>query len=872
MPDPTGTPTRQTLGHLGGKAANLQRLRAHGFPVPPFVVLDTSHYREFVATHHLDADIAAALRHPDEQAARLIRAAFRRDLPGPLKAAIVEQLRPLAHTPVAVRSSATAEDLPDASFAGQQDTFLNISGEEAIVEAVRECWSSLWTERAISYRRRNNVPNDDVALAVVVQQLVPAEASGVAFTADPLTGHRGRTIVEAVPGLGDQLVSGQVTPEHHEVETATNRVLSAEAPPTGRALTPQQLRHLVALTRRVAEAFGEPQDIEWVRVGDDFSLVQTRPITSLYPLPPGAPRESLWISFGAVQGMLDPITPLGQDAWRMLLAGGGRYLGRRLDWRTNSYYTPAGGRLWLRADDALRCPIGGRLQNLLSFADPSIASAVRGLAAEPWLARKPLTSSGRFLRDLARLVARVLLRAPHILLAPDRARRRVTRVTDASIERFRAEFADAARQPTPHARLAARLRALERLGELPGEVAPVIAPPLLIGQLCFLSLLHRARTQLPDGEAVGLTLLRSLPGNVTAEMGLELWERARRVQADPAGRDLLAAAPEELDRLVAADALPTAARRELDAFLTRYGMRGPAEIDLGRPRWLDEPATVVRTMASHVASPDSSPAALFALGEQAARAAVESIAALGRPRLHRWLAHRARHLVGLRETPKFTFVRVLSLARRALLDSGADLVAAGLLAKADDVFYLHFDELRHIHEPALDTAWQSVVAGRRAAAEREGRRGRVPVVLVGDGRAQYDGGASPDADLAGLGVSPGQVEGRVRVVASPQTARLRPGEILVCRGTDPAWTPLFLTAGGLITEVGGTMTHGSVVAREYGIPAIVGVPEATARLRNGQLIRLDGTTGAITWLDDGAGQRASRATSRAQAEMASGST
>ena len=294
----------------------------------------------------------------------------------------------------------------------------------------------------------------------------------------------------------------------------------------------------------------------------------------------------------------------------------------------------------------------------------------------------------------------------------------------------------------------------------------------------------------------------------------------------------------------------------LDRFLAAYGMRGVGEIDLGRPRWSDDPTDVLATVQRYQDIPaDQSPPAQFARGEQAAERAIERLVAEtggARGRLVGFLAGRIRVLAGGRELPKFTIIRMMGVARTALLSSGRDLVDAGVLDAPDDVFLLRLHEIEALGDGPT-AGLRRLVAERRDPLERESRRVQVPRVLVGDGRAYYEGlgDVSDDAGvIVGSPVSPGTVEGTVRVVLDPAQSGLRHGEILVCPGTDPAWTPLFLSAGGLVTEVGGMMTHGSVVAREYGIPAVVGVHQATTRLTTGQRVRLDGTAGTIVVLDD----------------------
>lgn len=294
---------------------------------------------------------------------------------------VLALVRPLLDGPVAVRSSATAEDLPDASFAGQQDTFLDVVGEEAVLGAVVECWSSLWTERAISYRDRNRIDHDAVALAVVVQEMVPAEASGVLFTADPLTGRRDVTVVDAVAGLGERLVSGAVVPDHFEIDAGGTVMTRAPAGATP-VLGDPVLRELAALGRRIESAMGAPQDVEFTVVGDRLQVVQSRPVTTLYPLPEPSPTDAVSASFGAFQGVLEPLTPLGRDVLRSAISGAPPAFGAApVDHRDNPYLLEAGERLWVRIDPVLRTRIAGRLPGPIKAVDPNAAAVVDRLVA-----------------------------------------------------------------------------------------------------------------------------------------------------------------------------------------------------------------------------------------------------------------------------------------------------------------------------------------------------------------------------------------------------------------------------------------------------------------------------------------------------------
>lgn len=890
------------LASMGGKGANLIRLRDAGLPVPPFVVIDTQEYREFVRAHDLDAVINNALRGsgaaadaaagiPDgatnvsdaAAASADIGAAFRRfPLPAGQRLRLAATVAELGDVPVAVRSSATAEDLPDLSFAGQQDTFLDVTGASAILSRIVDCWASLWTERAIAYRARAGISSDAIALAVVVQVMVPAEASGVMFTADPLTGHRGLTVVDAVFGLGEALVSGRVNPDNFVVERANGtvrRTVQGGKP----VLSDTQLAGLVDLGRRTERVFGTPQDVEWVRVGDDLSIVQSRPITSLYPLPAIAAtlaRPSVWLSLGAFQGMLDPFTPLGQDVVAMFLAGAARVFGGHPDHRTNAFLQPAGERLWLRLDQVLRTPAGRLLtRRFLPIAEPGAAAILADLATEPAFAGTGATRSRTSLRAACAFGRKVAPYLPRTLARPERAVADLNRRTEAFVaaldDRLRA--ADAVADGP--GRLAARLDLLtEYASGVFGVLLPAFGRVFPVGLVLLVRLRALGRrTGLPEGDQLALSVLRALPGNVTTEMDLRLWEVARRIRDDEASGAVFAGAdPADLTEHYLTHQLPPAAQSAITHFLTRYGMRGVAEIDIGTRRWRDSPEQVLRTLAAYVRieDPARAPDAVYERGRLEAHAALERLAAhSGRAgaRQVAFLGNRLRAVMGARETPKFTLVRVLGLLRGALLASGAELVRAGVLDDPEDLFLLHVDDLRGAfdrHEGDDRGDLRCLVTQRRHARARELRRTRVPLVLVSDGRTFYAGrghwsgpadgsigatggsrGSGARRGLRGVGVSPGEVEGVVRVVHDPRTTDLRPGEILVCRGTDPAWTPLFLTAAGLVTEVGGLMTHGSVVAREYGIPAVVGVGSATTDLISGQRIRLDGFTGTIERLD-----------------------
>jgi pyruvate,water dikinase len=347
-------------------------------------------------------------------------------------------------------------------------------------------------------------------------------------------------------------------------------------------------------------------------------------------------------------------------------------------------------------------------------------------------------------------------------------------------------------------------------------------------------------------------------------MDLSLWHTAMMLRNDPDSNAIFSTlSAEQLTEHFQADQLPKVSQTAISDFLRQYGMRGLGEIDLGNPRWREHPVHVMQLLQSYIKidNPDQAPDAVFARGEQAAKLAADRLEAAVRAlpggwfkaKQLRWAISRHRALGGLREAPKFFAIRMMGILRQGLLRCGQAFVNAGLLEKPDDLFFLHIDELKEIAaQKQITLENRERIAVRRAAQAREAQRRQLPHLLLSDGTAYYGGmpanGAAANV-IVGSPVSPGTVEGIVHVVLDPNSTQLAPGEILVCPATDPAWTPLFLSAGGLIMEVGGMMTHGSAVAREYGIPAVVGIEQATTRLKTGQRVRVDGNTGQVTLLD-----------------------
>lgn len=879
---------RDMLELVGGKGANLGEMTGAGLSVPPGFCVTTVAYEQVALRAGLEAILEAQAGQTGGagQLVELARAA--RDciqsapMPEHIAMSIAEAYARLgdgAAVPVAVRSSATAEDLPFASFAGQQDTYLNVVGTEAVLDAVRRCFASLWTERAVSYRASLGLDQRRVRLAVVVQRMVEAEVAGVLFTANPVTGQRRQAVIDANPGLGEAVVSGGTNPDHFVVNTPGGEIVERRlgdkrvvvkgsagggtvriensAHPDEACLSDAQIRELVRLGERVATHYGEPQDIEWaIDAAGKLWLTQSRPVTTLYPLPAGTPDNEnelrVYISINVFQGVLRPLTPMSIASFRLIgsmvadLFG----LGPREPLGGPAVLVEAGSRLFLDITAALRTKIGRALViGAANFAEARSGALLRPLTADARLSLKP-TPRLRVIRAFGR--AALQMRAPFVLartlFMPARA---VKRMQDT-----RAEL-EALSAACPEQKIvdpAERLKVLEQRVTRQAKTVFRSFPPILIGGLGSLGLASKLLKGLATPDELQI-VLRALPHNPTTEMDLDLWALSRRVAADAsATRSIDETAPEQLALEYRAGALPPLLQRGLDEFLYHYGHRSVAEIDLGLPRWREDPTYILGVLANYLQlrDPALAPDAQFQRGAREAEAMVAELTqrATRKGRLRGMLVgfflKRARALAGLREMPKFCLVLLLTYMREVLQSIGRDLVETGNLASGEEIFWL---TLQEVHAALGGENMRGIIRERRASYERELQRRHVPRVLISDGTEPAPLAtevAETQGVLRGTPASPGSITGRARVILDPTGAYLEPGEILVAPSTDPGWTPLFLTAGALVMEMGGAISHGAVVAREYGIPAVVGVPGATERITSGQQITVDGAAGTVT--------------------------
>jgi pyruvate,water dikinase len=863
------------LLEVGGKGANLGELTRAGFPVPPGFCVTTAAYRDFVrASGEINAllDSLDRVTHEDLDTIGTIGARIREHLealaiPAGVRLAVLVSWRELGpHHAYAVRSSATAEDLPSASFAGQQDTFLNVRGEEPLLGAVRRCWASLFTDRAIAYRAKHGFPHRAVFLAVVVQRMVVPEVSGIMFTADPITGRRKTVCIDASFGLGEALVAGLVTADLYHVRAGaivTKRVsrkaLAIRPLPDGgtetKALTPEEqqrqalpddrILELAGLGLRIEGHYGREQDIEWCFADGKLFILQARPITSLYPAPRALDgRLHLYASFGHVQMMTEAIKPLGVSVLKTFAPVGDRSASGE-----SQLLQEAGNRLFLDLNPVLRYRwLRHLVPRVLPLADEKIARAVgEFLGREEY--RAALRPEKRLEPSSVLKIAPFLLLVLRILLFrnPGRGVNEIKRAMEDLIAERRRRVEEAS-GPERIARIRTMLRSL--FSDLIGmrvlqNVLPGVISFRLIGSL--------SRKWLGDTAELA-SLGRSPPGNVTTEMGLALADVADVVRAHPGAIERLRLTTDEtfvcdLRGIAGAEEV----RRAFQAFLEQYGMRGTGEIDITRPRWREAPGQLIPAIEGHLrGGATGQHRDEFRAGqEEAERASARLLGRLRatpggalKARVMRRLIAVYRSRIGLREHPKYYIVRILDFVKRAILEEGSGLVGAGLLRSPDEVFWFSLEELEGIlRTRRVDS---SVLDARRDRFEHDASL-RPPRVITSEGEVvtATAGAAVPEGALAGTAASAGVVEGRARVVRKLEGSKLEKGEILIAPYTDPAWTPLFPLASGIVTEVGGLMTHGAVVAREYGIPAVVGVDRATEAIPNGALVRVNGSEGYV---------------------------
>jgi rifampicin phosphotransferase len=840
---------------VGGKGAQLGELsRIEGVRVPAGYCVTTDAFERIMAeAPSIDdrLDSLSRAEPDDREAIRALSAEIRRAveaiaIPDDLAAAITRPLAGLGEqTAYAVRSSATAEDLPTASFAGQQDTYLNV-GQAAILHHVSRCWASLFTERAVTYRLRNGLDHRQVRMAVVVQQMVFPQAAGVLFTADPVTCNRKVATVEAIFGLGEALVSGLVNPDVYKVrdgevvaKAVAAKQLAVHASPAGGtqyqaieperqeqpALTDAQVVRLARLGRRIEAHLGRPQDIEWCLVDDGFQIVQSRPITTLFPIPVVDDRENhVYVSVGHQQMMTDAMKPLGLSVWQLTAL--------------RPMYD-AGGRLFVDVAQDLASPASRARLLALGKSDPLIGDALQTMVDRgdfiPSLpdegpAAPPAGGAPAPIETDPLIVSELIRRNQASIAALKRDIQ--TKSGSALLEFILADIQELKRLLFDRQSHQVFMSAMEATWWLNEQL----------------------ETWLGEKNAAD-TLTQSVPHNVTSEMGLALLDVADVIRPHP---EVVAFLQHVEDECFLDDLPKLAGGREardaIQAFLDKYGMRCVGEIDITRPRWSERPTTLLPVILGNIKNFEPGAGERrFEQGRQEAWEKEQELLARLRdlPDGERKadetkrMIDRVRTFIGYREYPKYGMVSRYFVYKQAMMEEAGRLVQARVLREDEDIFYLTFQEL---HDVVRTNHVDDRLISQRKDAFRSYQALTPPRVLTSDGEViagTYRRDDVPAGALVGLPVSAGTVEGRARVILDMAGADVEPGDILVTAYTDPSWTPLFVAISALVTEVGGLMTHGAVIAREYGLPAVVGVEHATQLIRDGQRIRVHGTDGYV---------------------------
>lgn len=858
------------LPDVGGKGANLGDLaRIEGIQVPNGICITTEAYKKIldhnkVLSTLLDELAVLKVKDRDEigKISKKIRkiieeSEMTKDIEGEIIAYISELGEKHAY---AVRSSATAEDLPLASFAGQQDTYLNIIGIQSILNHIRKCWASLFTDRAVTYRIQNGFDHRKVYLSVVVQRMIFPQASGIMFTADPITSNRKVLSIDASFGLGEALVSGLVNADNYRVRD--NRIIDKKIPTKKIAiyglrkggteereieehkqslqtLTDEQILHLADIGKRIESYFNSPQDIEWCLFKDKFYIVQSRPITTLYPIPEGDGKNRVYASLGHLQMMTEDIKPLGMSFCQMLSFWFGQNL------------KPAGGRLFIDGTYDLSSPIGRKI--LLAStgkADILMKNALMNLMERKDFVKDLPKGKGSITASsgaLSWIVPAIKVYRENNIEAIESLIAYNERLIGDMEEKIKKLSGD---------------ELFEFISRDTKELKAVLTGPenmsmMVVGGYVSNWINRKMEKWLGEKSAVD-TLSKSVVNNVTTEMGLALLDVADVVRQYPAVIEYFNHATDEtffkdLSKLEGGDVVGAS----IQSYLGKYGMRCPGEIDITKPRWSEKPTALIPMILSNIKS--SQPNSGITKFEQGKIEALEKEQELlrrleelpggkSKSKKTKKMISLLRNVIGFREYPKYSFIKRFQIYKDALMKEADILLKRGIIEEREDVYYLSFGEFRDaVRTKSLD---YSIIIKRKDEYEIYEKL-TPPRVMTSEGEiisGEYNTGNIPKGALAGVAVSSGVIEGRARVVLKLEDAELEDGDILVTAFTDPSWTPLFVSVKGLVTEVGGLMTHGAVVTREYGIPGVVGVENATKLIKDGQQIRVNGTEGYIELL------------------------
>ncbi|NIS81083.1 MAG: hypothetical protein GTO14_12940 [Anaerolineales bacterium] len=858
---------RAELSEVGGKGASLAKLSAAGLPVPEGFHVTTTAYREFVNQNELQDYILTVLEGVDvsrpvtlERASNSIGQAFdAAQIPSDVAHAIIEAYAsfPGIDPAVAVRSSATAEDLPEASFAGQQETYLNVRGADALLEAIKKCWASLWTTRAISYRARQGILSEHVSMAAIVQVLVPAEAAGILFTANPINGRRDQLIINAAWGLGEAVVGGLVTPDTYIMDKETGREQKREiadkqvmtvriANATEEQPVAENLRRVPVLDEdsaseltqlgvKIEEIYQMPMDVEWAIFDGKYAILQARPITALPEPEPDPPTE--WklpkgnyaaLRNNIVELMADPLTPLFGS---LGLAAVNTSMNRLLE------------HFFGRPDLMPEGPI--ILVNSYAYYNGSL---------KPWQ------------------IAQILFRS--VGIAKRMFRGAVERWTQEGRPQYLAAITRWEKQDWRTDSSSNILAGVRELAEaaIDAYLALVsgVLPAAWISEGLFTLVYNILIKRRKDPSApIFLLGFDSLP--IQAEKSL--YDQAVWARGDKNLAAYLQNTPTEQQTVhlesgeVPPDINPVSWgewRTRFSTHMRRFGHM-IYNLDFGNPVPADDPRPILETIRLYISGrgvdPHSRQQAAAEQREQAVQATENRLKRLRRNLFRKFLTTAQRY-APLREDGLADIGLCYPLLRQMLREIGSRFIKAGMIEDQDDIFWLNQDEVERATE-LLDRGGKlndmSAVIPQRKAAWYAARRISPPVALpkitvpgISKRKTKARRGRGSDWNtLKGVAASSGRSTATARVLHGPEDFdQMDTGDVLVAAITTPAWTPLFARAAAVVTDVGGPLSHGSIVAREYGIPAVLGTGQATRTIRSGQIITVDGNEG-IVYLSDG---------------------
>ncbi len=828
---------KSDIALVGGKGANLGELsRLNDVIVPKGFSLTTEAFKEVVLDNKEISKMISSLNlnindtkeiniKSDELRTTIEALTLPKEIQDEIKLYLLD-MHPNAT--YAIRSSATAEDLPSASFAGQQDSYLNVPDLNSVFKSVLKCWASLYNERAVSYRIKNHFPQDKVSISVVIQEMVDSEIAGVLFTADPMTSDRFTMVIEAITGLGEELVAGRKKPASWTIQQEEiKQKVKGEA-----ILTNEQLIELSKIGKRIQSAFNCEQDIEWCFSKGQFFIVQARPITTLYPTPHSSNGlKRCFVSLGHLQMMTDTVLPLGISMLQ----------------KSNFFsIKELGGHMYMDVTHDLANFHGRRaLLSETKIKDTLIHDALLEI-----MKRK------EYIKSIPKGPSS-LTKVEGIFKLIAGAYKTYRRNNEADIDAY------ILRQKTEIEGLRSKIESLSGIEALqfiiddqprfrkvlydPGGAGTAAVAILLASSI------DKTIEKLTCEKTITNRLTKSVRHNVTSEMGLKLCEISDVVRHYPHVIDYFKKAHEDisLNKLRELNGGETIANK-LEEFLLEYGMRCPGEIDITRKRFWERPDMLVSSILNNIQNlPEGYAILSFNQGKEEAEQLTNELVekmkekhGLKKANKLRKNIETYRKFVGVREYTKYFWMGHYDVYRKAVLKEITKLLENNILKNSDDANYLYLEELidiiksEHIDQDLID---------RRKKDYAFYKTLMPPRIIFSDGEVPsiaYKNNI-PENALAGLAVSSGIVEGRARVIQSLDEAQIEKGDILVTRFTDPSWTPLFTSLGGLVTEVGGMMSHGAVITREYGLPAVVGVVNATNLIHDGQHIRVNGTDGYI---------------------------